>query len=52
MDQDDCVCSSSSGESLTDNSNEDSLSEEMLEEDGESEMIVLVPRKEVRKCCM
>ena len=47
MDQEDCVCSSSSGESLADCSLEDSRTEELLEEDGESEM-VLVPRKEVK----
>ena len=44
MDQEVCVCSSSSGESLAHCSLEDSITEEVLEEDGENEM-VLVPRK-------
>ena len=47
MDSSEYVCSSSSGESVTDSSDmNNSLMEEVLEEDGESEMI-LVPRRYV-----
>ena len=45
MDGDDCiVCTSSSGESLADNA-DDSFIEELFEEDGECE-IILVPRRD------
>lgn len=49
MDGDDCiVCTSSSGESLADNA-DDSFIEELFEEDGECE-IILVPRRDKPVC--
>ena len=48
-DRNDCVCSSSSADSITSSkSDKDRYIEEVIDDEGESELI-LVPRKEVRK---